>query len=318
MKVADYVIHTLGDFGVSEMFVVYGGANGDLIDAFTRTNQTRYIAVQHEQSGGHALEGWAKVKGLPGVAIATSGPGAQNFVTAIANCYYDSVPAIFLTGQVKTAYMRNDESIRQVGFQETDIVGIAKPITKYATLVINPSLVRYELEKAWFIAQEGRPGPVLLDLPVDVQKSEIEPKELSGYISNVSGANTFNIEIVSKQIDAFLNDLSLSQRPAFLIGGGVRTSGVQKLFRTINEILQIPSFPTWNALDVITSDYEYYGGRVGTFGGADRNFGIQNCDLLLSIGSRISGRITGGNPKTFVRAAKKYIVDVDKTLLQPA
>ena len=315
MKLADYVIHMLGNYGIDTIFVVYGAANGDLIDAFVRTDKTRYVAVMHEQAGGFAAEGYAKVKGKPGVAIATSGPGGHNFVTPIANCFYDSVPAIFITGQIHSQFLRADPSIRQVGFQETDIVSIVRPVTKYAKMITDPKSIRYEMEKALWMSQEGRPGPVLLDLPINIQKMEINPDELFGF--DMAGEEMlYPMERVDQAIDAYLTDLAAAERPVMLVGNGVRLAdGVAELW-TFAQMLGIPVYPTWNALDVVTSDAPFYGGRVGTYGGAGRNFGIQNSDLLLAVGSRISGRITGGNLHTFARAAKKYVVDVDKTLLQ--
>lgn len=313
MKVADYVINYLADYGIKEIFVVYGAANGDLIDAFTRTDKVRYIATMHEQAAGFAAEGYSKISGKLGVAIATSGPGGMNFVTPIGNCYYDSVPALFITGQINSAFLRPDPSIRQVGFQETDIVGIVKPITKYAKMVTNPSDIRYELEKAIFMAKDKRPGPVLLDIPLDVQKKEIDPDTLEGFTPIETH---YDVQIISSAISQYLKDLTTAKRPVLLIGGGVRTASAIEALREVGNKLKIPMFPTWNALDIVTSDYQYYGGRIGTYGGSGRNFGLQNSDLVLAIGSRISGRITGGNLKTFLRGAKKYVVDVDETLLQ--
>lgn len=313
-RVADYVIDHLADDGIKEVFVVYGAANGHLIDAFTRNDKTRYIAVMHEQAGGFAAEGYAKVSGKYGVAIATSGPGGMNFVTPIGNCFYDSVPCVFITGQIKTQYMRPDESIRQIGFQETDIVSIVEPITKYAKLVDNPEDIKYELEKAIHIATTGRPGPVLLDLPIDVAKIEVEVDSLRSYNKKLNEPK-FNIDKINFQIDRFIEDLRNSERPCLMIGAGVGLADANKEFLDLARDLKIPCFPTWNALDIVCSDFEYYGGRIGTYGGAGRNFGIQNSDLILAIGSRISGRITGGEPSTFARQAKKYMVDIDEANL---
>jgi acetolactate synthase I/II/III large subunit len=314
MKVADYIIKYLADYGINDMFVVYGAANGDLIDAFVRTENTRYISVIHEQGGGFAAEGWTKVKGIPSVSMATSGPGGMNFVTPIGNFFYDSIPGLFITGQINSRFMRPDESIRQIGFQETDIVSIVKPITKYAAMIKRPEDVKYEIEKALHMATEGRPGPVLLDIPLDIQKAEIDVDTLIGY--DVGVKTIFDTDLINEQIDTFLEDLKNSERPCLMIGGGVRLSGAVDELLELGRELKIPMFPTWNALDIVYSDYEYYGGRIGTYGGAGRNFGIQNSDLLLAIGSRISGRITGGNIHTFAREAKKYMVDVDKAGLQ--
>ena len=315
MKVADYVINHLSQIGIKDVFVVYGAANGDLIDAFTRNDDIRYVAVMHEQGGVFAAEGWAKVKNDLGVAIATSGPGGMNFVTSIGNCFYDSIPCLFITGQINSKFMRPDESIRQIGFQETDIVSIVKPITKYAKLIDKPEDIKYELEKSIYEATHGRPGPVLLDIPINIQKQEINPSELIGHDEETTSA--YSIDVIREQVKEYIKDLKNSKRPCLMIGGGVRLSGAVDELLELGRELKIPMFPTWNALDIVCSDYEYYGGRIGTYGGAGRNFGIQNSDLLLAIGSRISGRITGGNIHTFAREAKKYMVDVDKAGLQP-
>lgn len=315
MKVADFIINYLGDLGIKEIFVVYGAANGDLIDAFTRTSKTKYVAVMHEQAGGFAAEGYAKISGKFGVAIATSGPGGMNFVTPIGNCYYDSVPCLFITGQINSKFLRPDQEIRQVGFQETDIVSIVKPITKYAKMVANPLDIKYELEKAIFLAQDRRPGPVLLDIPLDVQKKDIDVNNLQGFDPEPFKTN-YNLELVDQKIDHYFEDIRKAQRPVIIVGGGVRIANAVSIFQELGRKLKIPVFPTWNALDIVTSDYEYYGGRIGTYGGPGRNFGLQNSDLVLALGSRISGRITGGNLKSFLRRAKKYVVDVDPTLLE--
>jgi acetolactate synthase-1/2/3 large subunit len=315
MKLADYVINYLAEIGVREVFVVYGAANGSLIDAFTRNDDIRYVATMHEQGAGFAAEGYAKVSKNIGVAIATSGPGGMNFVTSVGNCFYDSVPCLFITGQIKTKYMRPDKSIRQIGFQETDIISVVKPLSKYAKLIEDPSSIKYELQKAIYLAKNGRPGPVFLDIPIDVQKADINPEELIGFDEELQEV-CYNNNRIGEQINRFLKDLFNSKRPCLMVGGGVRLAGAEKEMLELAKILKIPCFPTWNALDIIASDFEYYGGRIGTYGGAGRNFGVQNSDLLLAIGSRISGRITGGEPHLFARGAKKYMVDVDGPAMQ--
>lgn len=314
IKVADYIINTLAERGIDKIFVVYGAANGDLIDAFTRTAATEYVAVMHEQAGGFAAEGYAKVKGIPGVAIATSGPGGMNLLTSMGNCFYDSIPCVFLTGQINSRFLRPDPSIRQVGFQETDIVAMAAPVTKYAKMIVKAEDVRYEVEKALWLCQSGRPGPVLLDIPLDIQKAKIDVKQLVGF--EPPAVAGYDLDVVDRQIHKLLDDLRCAERPVILVGGGVRLADAQDDVRELGRRLKIPCFPTWNALDVITSDYEFYGGRIGTYGGAGRNFGIQNSDLLISIGSRISGRITGGNVQSFARQARKYLVEIDPAMVQ--
>jgi len=311
MKVADYIIKELSAQGVGEVFVVYGSANGDMIDAFVRTPNIRYVCVMHEQAGGFAAEAYAKVTKNIGVALATSGPGGHNFVTPIGNCYYDSVPCLFITGQVNSKFMRPDESIRQIGFQETDIVSIVKPITKYAKMVTDPMAIGYELAKAIDIAKSGRPGPVLLDLPLNVQKANINIYQMLSYVKINERFNPYDA------IEQVVDHLISSERPAIIVGGGVKFANAEEPVRHLIKQLGIPAFPTWNAVDVIASDFPYYGGRIGTYGGAGRNFGIQNADLILFLGSRLSGRITGGNVKSFGREATKIMVDIDKAMLQP-
>lgn len=314
IKVADYLINRLSEYGVKEVFQVYGAATGHLVDAFVRAENIRYIAPFHEQACGFAAEGYAKVNGNFGVAMATSGPGGQNLITCAGNCFYDSVPCLFITGQIKQQFMRPDKSIRQIGFQESNMTGCFEPVTKYSVMVKKPEDIRYELEKAIHIMKSGRPGPVHLDIPIDIAKAVVNLDDLMPYDETIS--MSFDEEKINHQIEHFLADLKNSKRPALMIGGGVRLAGAEKDILELGNLLKIPVFPTWNALDIICSDYPYYAGRIGTYGGAGRNFGIQNTDLLLAIGSRISGRITGGNIHSFAREAKKYMVDVDKAGLQ--
>ena len=209
MKVADYIINYLADYGIEDVFIVYGAANGDMVDAFTRNDKIRYVATMHEQGGGFAAEGYAKVNNKLGVAMATSGPGGMNFVTPIGNCFYDSVPCLFITGQINSNYMRPHGSIRQIGFQETDIVSIVKPITKYVKTITNALDVKYELEKAIHLATEGRPGPVLLDIPINIQKQDIDETTLLGY--DVGLKTKYDIDTINKQIDNYIEDLKNSE-----------------------------------------------------------------------------------------------------------
>lgn len=314
MKLSDYLFSRLRDEGIKEVFQVYGAATGHLVDAFVRVEGIDYVAPMHEQACGFAAEGYAKVNGNFGVAMATSGPGGQNLITCAGNCFYDSVPCLFITGQIKQEFMSPDKAIRQIGFQESDQVGCFTPVTKYSVMITKPEDIKYELEKALYLMKEGRPGPVHLDIPIDISKAEINPDELIGF--DISLKMGYNINDITKQVDNFIEDLKKSKRPILMIGGGVRLAGAVDELLELGRKLKIPMFPTWNALDIVCSDYEYYGGRIGTYGGPGRNFGLQNSDLLLAIGSRISGRITGGNVKSFAREAKKYIVDVDAPALQ--
>ncbi len=309
MLVADYVIERLAEY-TDYVFQIYGSASASLVDAFHRYDKPKLVCMQHEQGATFAAEGYTKTTNKLGVVLVTSGPGAMNCVTGLGNAFYDSFPMLVITGQVNSKFMRPHDGIRQIGFQETDIVSIVKPITKYAKTVLKAEDIRYELEKAIYLAMEGRPGPVLLDLPLDVQKQEIDASKLVGYNPprfEYTGVKDFCLK--------FLKDLLTAERPVVLIGGGVKRKDI-KILQMVLERLQIPVYPTWNALDVVCSDYKYYAGRIGTYGGPGRNFGIQNCDLLLTVGCRVSGRITGGRVETFASAAKKYMVDIDPANLE--
>jgi acetolactate synthase-1/2/3 large subunit len=315
MKLADYVINYLADLGTKYVFTVYGSAIGDLVDAFTRTDRIRYVCVMHEQAGAFAAETLTKVSGQIGVTLVTSGPGGTNIVTGVANCWYDSIPNIFITGQVNSQFLRRDPAIRQVGFQENDIVSMVAPITKYSTMVRDPNKIKWVLDKAVYEATHGRPGPVLIDLPMDIQRVNIDPDSLEGYIGTDDTAE-YNVGL-DATIALFLDKLNESERPVLLVGGGVKLAGAVAEVRELGRLLKIPCIPTWNAEDVITSDYEYHRGRIGTYGGPGRNFCIQNSDLLLAIGNRTSGRMTGGVPSSFARGAMKFFVDIDKANLDP-
>lgn len=314
MKVADLIIDFYAQKKIDKAFLVYGAANGDLVDAFTRTDKIKYVCTFHEQAAGFAAEGYQKIKNVPGLAIATSGPGATNMITSIADCYYESIPCIFLSGQINSKFLRPHEKIRQIGFQETDIISLVKPITKYAVSVKDPLNILYELEKSYFLATQGRCGPVVIDLPMDVQKAEVNKDQLVGFDKSVFETK-FDLDLVKEKIEYFFTELKKSKRPCFLIGGGIKiTNNVDKLNKIL-EKFNIPVFVTWNGIDIVSSDRNYYGGRIGTYGGPGRNFGIQNCDLLFAIGSRVSGRLTGGNISSFAREAKKFITDIDSELL---
>ena len=308
MKLAEYVIQRLADAGITHAFLVYGGAIADLVDALP--GRMKYVVCQHEQAAAFCAEGYAKAKGLSGLVIATSGPGGGNLVTGLQNCFYDSTPLIALTGQVSTQFRRPSSSaLRQLGFQETPIVDIVRPITKYARSVAAAAEIGWTLDQALFAAADLRHGPVLVDLPNDVQRVAIEPKELQRWEPTRSPYPD------TGAAGAFLFDLARSERPGILVGGGAHKAREIILGFAVDR--GIPVFRTWNALDVCPDDHPCYAGTVGTYGGPGRNFGIQNTDLLLVLGCRLSGRITGGVPESFSRGAKLYMVDVDRGLLDP-
>ncbi|MCZ7383500.1 MAG: thiamine pyrophosphate-binding protein [Candidatus Methanoperedens sp.] len=313
MNCSEYIVNFFVKKNIKDVFFVDGSACASLIVAVAKNKNLRYYCPLHEQAGAFAVDGYFKATGKLSVMIATSGPGGQNLLNGIAAAYYDSIPALFITGQINSQFLKPSSTIRQHGFQENDIVSMAKPITKYAIMLKKPDEIRYELEKAYYLATNGRPGPVLIDIPMDIQKAVINEDSLYGYPVHIE---KFETEDLRGKIRRCLLWLKEAKRPAILIGGGVWLSRADEEAKKLIKTLKIPFFVTWNMIDFCEESFPFYGGRVGTFGGNGRNFGIQNCDFLLTIGSRISGRITGGMMNTFARAAKKVIVDIDEEELK--
>lgn len=313
MDCSEYLSKFLVEKGIKDVFFVDGSACAALAVAVARNGNLRYFCPLHEQAGAFAVDGYFKSSGKLSVMMATSGPGGQNLLNGVAAAYYDSMPALFITGQINSRFIKPSPTIRQHGFQETDIVSMAEPITKYAVMIKDPIKIRYELEKAYYLATNGRPGPVLIDIPMDVQKAVINENALCGYSIPIKKSDN---EDLKEKIRKGLSWLKEAKRPAILIGGGVWLSQANEEVKKLITTLKIPFFVTWNMIDFCEESYPFYGGRVGTYGGNGRNFGIQNCDFLLTIGSRISGRITGGMMDTFARAARKIIVDIDEEELK--
>lgn len=308
MIVSDYIAEFLAEKGIRDVFLLDGSAAASLIVSVAKNKHLKYYCPLHEQAGSFMVDGYYKASGRLSAMIATSGPGGQNLLNGIAASYYDSIPAIYFTGQVNSRFIKPNDKVRQRGFQECDIVSMAKPVTKYATLITKPEHIGPELQKAYQIATSGRPGPVLLDIPMDIQKARV-PDYMPSYIPKAE--QKYELD----KIPALIKLLKSSKRPVILLGGGVwladATEDAKRLARVLGKV---PFFVTWNMMDYY--DPQHYGGKVGTFGGDGRNFGIQNCDLLIAIGSRLSGRITGGMVDTFAREAKKVIVDIDRYELQ--
>ena len=308
MIVSEYIADFLVKKGIRDVFFIEGSACASIVVAIARNKKLRYYCPLHEQAGAFAADGYYKATGKMTAMLATSGPGGQNLLNGIAASFYDSCPGFYITGQINSRFIKPTNAIRQHGFQENDIVSMAKPIMKYAVMISKAKDIRYELEKAYHFATKGRPGPVLIDVPMDVQRAEI-PKRLRKYTPN--SACPQELSKIARCVKMFAK----AKRPVILLGGGVWLSdAIEDAKSLAGKLKNVPIFVTWNMIDYY--DPQHYCGRVGTFGGDGRNFGIQNCDLLLAIGSRISGRITGGMMWTFAREAKKIIVDIDKEELR--
>lgn len=308
MKLSDYIAFFLAERGCTHVFGYLGGAVTHLIDSFYQTDHLSFIGTYHEQGAAFAAEGYARMKNDVGVAVATSGPGATNLLTGVGSAYFDSIPCLYLTGQVNTYEYKGDSPVRQVGFQETDIVSIVKPITKYAVRITEPSKIRYELEKAVYLANSGRKGPVLLDIPMDIQRAEVDVNMLKGYFPQKEQEEGFDTDYVA---DCLLQ----SCWPVLLVGGGVRSSGARKALEEFAERLQIPVVSSLMGRDAYDNANVNYCGMIGAYGNRYANLAIANSDFILALGTRLDTRQTGTNITGFAREAKLIRVDIDRNEL---
>ena len=283
LRVADYIFKTLADYGTSHVFMVTGGGAMHLNDAVGKEKRIKYICNHHEQACAIAAEGYSRTSGKLGVVVVTSGPGGTNTMTGVIGQWLDSVPVLYLSGQVKfetTIESCRQIGLRQLGDQEINIVDIVRPITKYAAMLTDPKTVRKELEKAIHIATTGRPGPVWIDIPLNVQGALVEEESLEPF-ENIEKP----IWLVGKELDnkvsEVINALKTAQRPVFVAGHGIRIARSEKLFINFIEKMGIPTVTTFNGFDLISTEHPFFIGRIGTLGSRPGNFAIQNADLLL-------------------------------------
>jgi len=312
IKLSDYVIDFIVQEKVHHIFEMIGGAITHLLDSAHGRRDIACVSMHHEQAAAFAAEAYARMNGRLGVAMATSGPGALNMLTPIGSCYFDSVPCLFITGQVNTYEYKFDSPVRQIGFQETDIISVAKPLVKYAELVRDAKDIRYCLEKAVFLAQGGRPGPVLLDIPMNVQRAQINPKKLKSFYGSAEHKRLCAVKPVpAAAIPGTVALIKAARRPVILAGGGVRTAGATEELETLVKRTGIPVVCSLMGLDAIPHDNPAFSGMIGSYGTRYSNMALANCDLLLILGARLDTRQTGTKPETFARCAKKVHVDID-------
>lgn len=311
VKLSDYVIDFIADQGVQHIFEFIGGAIAHLLDSVHGRSDAQCVSVHHEQSGAFAAEAYARINGKLGVAMATSGPGALNMLTGIGSCYFDSVPCLFITGQVNTYEYKFDSPVRQIGFQETDIVTVARSLTKYAELVIDANRIRYHLEKAVFLAQTGRPGPVLLDIPMNIQRAEICPETLESFFDSDEYKAIAAAKTETKKFEEIAAMIQAAKRPLILAGGGVRSAVASEELTAFVEKTGIPIVASLMGIDAVDHDNPAFFGMIGAYGNRYSNLILANCDLLIVLGSRLDTRQTGTRPDTFARGAKKIQVDID-------
>lgn len=306
MKLSDYVIDFLASNKVTHVFEVCGGATTHLLDSLYGRSDISVVSMHHEQAAAFAAEGYSRVSGNIGVAMATSGPGATNLVTGIASCYFDSIPCLFITGQVNTYEFKFKKPVRQAGFQETDIVNIVKPIVKDAVLVTDPGSIRYHLERAVSLAKSGRPGPVLLDIPMNVQRSEINPLRLRSFLikKNADRLDGKTVKNVTRLVYS-------ARRPLIIAGGGLRSADAVKELERFVRVTGIPVAASLMGLDAIPHTDPAFVGMIGTYGNRFANLAAANADLIIALGTRFDTRQTGTCPETFARGAKIIHVDID-------
>ena len=312
MRVSEYVAQFLANKGVHTVFTVPGGGCIFLNDAIARHHDIEVIANHHEQACALSAEGYARLKGDLGVCLVTSGPGGSNAWTGTLCSYQDSVPVMVLSGNVNRNLTTDYTglSLRQLGDQEFNVVKTVKNFTKYAIQINDSSTIKYYLEKAYYLATNGRPGPVWIDIPLDVQTEEINPNDLIGYIPEDSVNN-----ILEEDIDLILQKLSNSKKPLIIVGHGVRLSKSIDLLDLILKKFKIPVVTSFNGNDAVDNEYEYYCGRFGTHAQIAANNILQEADFILSLGSRLYVRQIGYNFSNFAKNAYKVYVDIDKNEL---
>jgi len=317
VKLSDWIFRFLADRGVRHVFMLTGGGAMHMNDSLGTAAGIEYVCTSHEQAAAMAAESYAKTTGGLGVCLVTAGPGGTNAITGVAGAWLDSTPMLVLSGQAKRADLKGQTGVRQMGVQEVDIVSMVSPITKYAVTVMDPNAIRFHMEKAVHLALTGRPGPVWLDMPLDVQGATIDEAELEGFTppaDEIPGLAT--PDGIAASVRHTIDLLNRAERPVVLIGNGVRLANARAAMRTLIERLGLPVLTTWPAHDMVPDDHPLMVGRPGPLAPRGANFTLQNADWLLSIGARLDLVVTGYAPGNFARAAKKIMVDVDATELR--
>lgn len=308
IRLSDYVISFLEAHGVNDIFMLSGGFCLPLVDAVGRSG-INHICNLHEQAAAISAEAYAQYKNSPGVCLVTAGPGGTNTVTGVASAWLDSIPMIFLSGQVQSRDLKGDRGVRQIGFQEIDMVSVVKSITKYAVILTDPKDVKYTMERAWHEATTGRQGPVWIEIPLDIQSAMIESDLLKGYA--VSSKEDCS-EQLKKLVVKFYKMINQAKRPVILAGNGIRSAGAEESFLHLAALLKIPVLTTWKAIDFMDEDDPLFVGRPGIAAQRGANFSQQTADLFISIGARLDYGQTAFNHINFAKKAKKIIVDIDR------
>lgn len=311
MKLSDYVFEFVSRLGVREVFLLPGGGCMHLVDSLGRNDNLNPVCCLHEQAAAIAADAYGQYANNIGVALVTTGPGSTNTITGIAGSWIDSAPVLIISGQAKRQDMMTGRGVRQMGIQEVDIVSIVKSITKYAVTVMEPETIRYHLEKAVYLARNGRPGPVWIDIPLDVQGALINEESLKGFNQQIT-RKPENEKYLEIQVAKVIELLNKSERPVILAGNGIRLSGAKKDFLKLIKKLHIPVLTTWKAIDFLAEDDPLYFGRPGSIAHRGANFVLQNSDWIAVVGARLDLAQVGFNYPSFARGAKKIVADIDQ------
>ncbi len=307
IKVSDYLIDLIARQGVDRIFCVTGGGAMHMNHSLGVHPDVEGVFMLHEQGASIAAEAYARIKESIGCCLVTSGPGATNALTGLVGAYIDSIPVIFISGQAKRADLIADQNIRQFGIQEVDIISMVRSYTKYAVEIDDPEKVRFEAEKAIALALNGRPGPVWISVPLDIQATMIDPDKQLGYDSS----ELMEYAADQEDISALIGELNKAERPVIMLGGGIRLAHAVSEARMLYESLGIPVLTSWNGVDLIEEDHPLYFGRPGAVGQRAANMIMQSADLVLTIGTRLNLLSTGYNYDSFLARAKHFMVDID-------
>lgn len=305
-KVSDYIFGFLREKGVTQCFMLPGGGAMHLVDSLGRSGMD-YVCFQHEQGAACAAEAYGQHTNTPGFLLVTSGPGVTNAITPVTAGWIDSTPMFVISGQAKRSDLVGDTGVRQIGSQEVPTIPMVSPVTKYAAEVLDPYEIRFHLERAWYEATTGRPGPVWLSVPLDVQGAQIDEESLEGFTP--AEEETIDYEGAVRQCVELLRK---SKKPLLLAGNGIKLAeGEEALERLLNK-LPIPVQTTWKTIDLMGEDHPLYMGHPGIMGDRGANLVLQQADLLISVGSRLDTSLTAFNEPNFAKSAKKVIVDIDR------
>lgn len=318
IKLSNYVAQFLVEHGITNVFTVTGGGAMHLNDALGHQDGLKCLYQHHEQACAIAAESYARMNNKMAALCVTTGPGGTNALTGVVGAYLDSIPMFVISGQVRydTTARYTGLNLRAVGDQEFDICKAVESMTKYCEMVIDPSKIKYCLEKAFYIASHGRPGPCWLDIPLNVQGSYIETDELQSYIPEEDYAKELPPMVSNAVADAIIEKIRQAKRPVFYAGNGIRISGGYESFRSVVEKLNIPVVTTWDGIDEIETEHPLYTGRGGGMGDRAGNFAVQNSDLVFAVGNRLSIRQVGFNHDTWAREAYVIVNDIDSEELK--